>query len=629
MAWTPKDSLELYNVLNWGHHFFNINDSGHITIDPRKDGNLIDLKELVDDAQSKGLALPLLIRFSDILEARIQKIYHCFENAIAEFNYQGQYYGVYPIKVNPQQQVVEEIVRFGAPYRFGLEAGSKPELHAVLAMMDHPNALIICNGYKDESYIRLALLAQKLERRVFLVVEKLHELEIIIRVARELGIRPMIGLRIKLTTEGSGFWSTSGGEFSKFGLAPSEVVRAVELAASADMLSCIELLHFHIGSQITNIRNIKEALKEIGRFYSELYRMGCSIGYIDVGGGLGVDYDGTRSTSASSVNYSIQEYANDIVYHLYEICEQENLPHPHLISESGRALTAHHSVMVLNVFATSAAETWDFSEEIGEEYDITTQNLYEILSALESDNCIEHWHDALELKEQVLDKFSLGLVPLSERAKAEKIFWSIAHKVNHFVQSMEHIPQELHLLSERIASQYFCNFSVFQSIPDSWAINQVFPMMPIHRLEEEPTLTTTLHDVTCDSDGKVGQFIQYRKVESVLPVHASNDQPYLIGIFLVGAYQEILGDMHNLFGDTNAVHVALNDNGGWRYEQIIKGDKITDVLDYVQFKDEDLLERISRLVGISMGKGLMQTHEAKEFMEYYRTGLYEYTYPNH
>ena len=624
--WSIEEAEKLYRIREWGNNFFRINAKGHVEVVPHKMGTAIDLKELADDVQTKqNLGLPVLIRFSDILESQIERLDSCFRKACSDFGYRGKYFGVYPIKVNQQRQVIEEMVRFGKNYNFGLEAGSKPELHAVLAMMENPAALIVCNGYKDDAFIRMALMGQKLDRKIIIVVEKLNELDTIIRISKELKIRPQIGLRIKLITAGSGRWESSGGEFSKFGLSASEMVVAIETAKREGVLECVELLHVHLGSQITNIRQIKQGMKEVSRYYGELFKSGCNIQYVDVGGGLGVDYDGSRSTNQASINYSAQEYANDIVYSLLEICEREKLPHPNIVSESGRALTAHHSIMLFDVLETSSLPTWDITIEITEKDEPFTRFLFEILQRIKGTSPIlEDWHDALELRDQAVDKFRLGLASLESRAKAERLFWSIARQVYQTFRNTNSSPDEISTLKERLAEKYFCNFSIFQSIPDSWAIDQIFPIMPIHRLNEFPDREATLQDITCDSDGKVDQFMGET---NAIPLHAVHpDQQYVLGIFLVGAYQEILGDLHNLFGDTNTVHVALDGKGGWRYEQVIRGENVSDVLEYVQFDSNELVARMEKLIKTSKDKGCISTKEGKALLALYRDGLQGYTY---
>ncbi|MCA9482469.1 MAG: biosynthetic arginine decarboxylase [Nitrospina sp.] len=626
--WTIEKSRELYNIDGWGAGYFGINPEGHLYVKPDKSRkHSIDLKSLVDDIQSRGYALPALIRFSDILKSSIEQLSSAFEKAIAEHNYTGSYHGVYPIKVNQQRQVVEEIVRFGREHNFGLEAGSKPELQTILAIMDNPKALLICNGYKDETFIRMALMGQKLGKKVFIVVERLNELNIIAQVAQELNVKPNIGLRIKLVSSGSGRWAASGGEHSKFGLGPQEIVKAIEIAREQNLLECIQLIHFHLGSQITNIRKIKRSLNEIGRFYSELYKMGCGIQYIDVGGGLGVDYDGTRSTFSSSTNYTVQEYANDVVYHLWEMCEQEELPHPNLISESGRALTAHHAILVFNVLDVSTFPEWDDSIEIGEEAPSVVQELHYVLEQASNKNLTESWHDAIDLKEQAQNQFLMGIITLPDKALCDRIFWGISRKVQELSARLKYLPEELKNLRQNLADKYFCNFSVFQSVPDSWAIDQVFPIVPLQRLNEKPTRDAQLMDLTCDSDGIIDEFIGNRNTEKTMPVHAIHPgDPYRIGIFLTGAYQEILGDLHNLFGDTNAFHVSLKEDGTWNYEQIIEGEDVADVLNYVSFRADELAGRMAGFLIHAVQNGSISQAEADWFLQFYRESLAGYTY---
>lgn len=626
--WTIEKSLELYNIEGWGSGYFGINPEGHMVVRPGKSSqHTIDLKNLVDDIQAKGYSLPVLIRFSDILKSSIAELADAFQTASREHNYTGTYHGVYPIKVNQQRQVVEEIVKFGRPYNIGLEAGSKPELHAILAIMDNPEALLICNGYKDEAFIRLALMGQKLGKKVFIVVERLSELKIIVRVSKELDIRPNIGLRIKLVTAGSGRWASTGGENSKFGLSPIELVEALDIAKEENIVDCIRLIHFHLGSQITNIRRIKTSLKEICRYYSELMRQGFNIEYIDVGGGLGVDYDGSRSTFASSANYTVQEYANDVVYHLYEICEEEDLPHPNIISESGRALTAYHSMLVFNVLDVASFPGLDHDLTIGDEAPTVVQDLHYVWGQASNKNIIESWHDAVDLKDQAQNQFFLGLISLKDRALADQLFWGICRKIQDMASRLKYMPDELKNLPQKMADKYFCNFSVFQSLPDSWAIDQVFPIVPIQRLNEEPTRQGTLMDLTCDSDGVIDGFIGAQNTEKTLPLHpVQPGEPYRIGIFLTGAYQEILGDLHNLFGDTNTVHISMNKDGTLKYEQIIEGENVADVLDYVQFRADELAGRMAGFLIHSVRDGNISQDEADRFLTLYKEGLAGYTY---
>ena len=627
--WTIDEAREHYNIKGWGEGYFDINSKGNIVVRPnKKSAHHIDLKELVDDIQSKGYSLPVLIRFSDILKASIANLANSFQNSIEEYGFEGQYHGVYPIKVNQQRQVVEEIVKFGQPFNIGLEAGSKPELHAILAILDNPEALLICNGYKDEAFIRLALMSQKLGKKVFIVVEKLDELTLIEKAAGELGVQPNIGLRIKLVSAGQGRWSSSAGEYSKFGLNTIELMEALEIAKSKNILDCVKLIHFHLGSQITNIRRIKDSLKEVGRFYSELMKFGCNIQYIDVGGGLGIDYDGSRSTFASSTNYSVQEYANNVVYHLLEICKAEDLPHPNIISESGRAMTAHHSVLVVNVLDVTSFPEWSDQIGIADDAPEVVKEIFDVLDSTSNKNLIESWHDAVHLKDEAQNQFLLGLISLNDRAMAERIYWGIGRKIEKLSSRLKFLPDDIRSLKAKLADKYFCNFSVFQSVPDSWAIDQVFPVVPLHRLHEEPDRDATLEDITCDSDGRIDTFIgTHRGTENTLRVHSLQPgENYPLCIFLTGAYQEILGGLHNLFGDTNTVHVSLKEDGSLNYEQIIEGEDVTDVLDYVQFSADELAGRIDGFLIGCVQRGVVTQKEADDFLALYKAGLNGYTY---
>ncbi|MBL7974645.1 MAG: biosynthetic arginine decarboxylase [Candidatus Kapabacteria bacterium] len=627
--WRVEDSVELYNVLGWGINYFNINDKGNVVVMPRKEhGPAIDLKELMDDLALKDITAPVLVRFPDILDNRIEKISGCFDNAAKEYGYKGKYYNVYPIKVNQQRPVVEEIVRHGKKFNIGLEAGSKPELHAVLPIMDNPEALIICNGYKDEDYIELALLAMKMGKRIFLVVEKLNELKLIISVARRLNVKPNIGIRIKLASSGSGKWEESGGDQSKFGLNATELLEAIELAKEEGILDWLRLIHFHLGSQITNIRKIKSGLKEVSQFYVQLKKMGCNVEFVDIGGGLGVDYDGSRTAVASSINYSIQEYANDAIYTMMDASDKHYLPHPNVITEAGRALTAHHSVLLFNVLESASVPTWDDEDHtISDDDHELVKELHSLLQKMAPRNMLETWHDAQQAREETLDFFSLGMIDLQTRARAERLFWTIATEVHRLSMDMKQIPEELRQLSKLLADKYFCNFSLFQSLPDSWAIDQLFPILPIMNHHVKPSRVATLQDITCDSDGKIDHFIGYRDFAQYLPVHEfKKEETYYLGVFLVGAYQEILGDLHNLFGDTNAVHIICNDNGGYDIEQIIEGETVEDVLDYVQFSAKKLVRTMESWVSQSVKDKVISLQEGKEFLAIYRSGLYGYTY---
>lgn len=624
--WRIEDSAELYNITGWGLKYFSINDNGHVQVTPREGCASVDLKELMDELQIRDITAPVLLRFPDILDNRIEKISRCFKQAAEEYKYGAQNFIIYPIKVNQMRQVVDEIVSHGKKFNIGLEAGSKPELHAVLATNIDEHNLIICNGYKDENYVELALLAQKMGRRIFLVVEKLNELHLIARLAKRIGVRPNIGIRIKLSSSGSGKWEESGGDHSKFGLNSSELLEAVDALAKYKMEDCLKLIHFHIGSQITKIRRIKNALREATQFYVQLTKMGFSIDFIDIGGGLGVDYDGTRSSaSENSMNYSIQEYANDAISAIVDACEKNGLKQPNVITESGRSLSAHHSILIIETLETTQLPVWNDNEEVSDSDHELARELYQIWDRLGQQSLLESWHDALQIREEALDRFSLGMLDLHTRAQIEKLFWSVARKVNDIAKTMKHVPEELRI-SKMLPDKYFCNFSLFQSLPDSWAIDQMFPIMPISRLDEKPTRTATIQDVTCDSDGKINCFISSHGFSNALPIHPiKNGESYYLGVFLVGAYQEILGDMHNLFGDTNTVHVSVHKDG-YEIEQIIDGETVAEVLDYVQYNPKKLVRNVETWVTRSMKSGKITPEEGREFLSNYRSGLYGYTY---
>ncbi|MDY5900931.1 MAG: biosynthetic arginine decarboxylase [Candidatus Limisoma sp.] len=624
--WRVEDSAELYNINGWGLKYFSINDKGHVQVTPREDYASVDLKELMDELQVRDITAPVLLRFPDILDNRIEKISRCFGQAAGEYGYTAQNFIIYPIKVNQMRQVVEEIVSHGRKFNIGLEAGSKPELHAVLATNIDESSLIICNGYKDENYIELALLAQKMGRRIYIVVEKLNELRLIATLAKRLGVRPNVGIRIKLSSSGSGKWEESGGDQSKFGLNSSELLEALEILEKQKMTDCLKLIHFHIGSQITKIRRIKNALREATQFYVQLTKMGFDIDFIDIGGGLGVDYDGTRSSaSESSMNYSIQEYANDAVSALVDVCDKNGIKQPNIITESGRSLSAHHSLLIFEALETTQLPIWNDNEEVAADDHELARELYDIWDKLNQQRLLESWHDALQIREEALDLFSLGMLDLRTRAQIEKLFWSVARDVNDLARGMKHVPDELKI-SKMLPDKYFCNFSLFQSLPDSWAIDQMFPIMPISRLDEKPTRTATIQDITCDSDGKICNFISDHGVSNALPIHPlRNNESYYIGVFLVGAYQEILGDMHNLFGDTTAVHISVYADH-YEIDQIIDGETVAEVLDYVQYNPKKLVRNVETWVTQSMKKGKITPEEGREFLSNYRSGLYGYTY---
>ena len=629
--WRVEDSAELYNINGWGLKYFSINEKGHMRVTPKQTYTGVDLVEVMEELRQRNISAPVLLRFPDILDNRIEKISSCFKKAAKEYDYQAQNFIIYPVKVNQMEPVVRELVTHGRKFNIGLEAGSKPELHAVLAMnmgKISENSLIICNGYKDENYVELALLAQKMGRRIFLVVEKLNELKLITSVAKRLNIRPNVGIRIKLSSSGSGKWEESGGDRSKFGLNTSELQTAMEFLQANKMMDCLKLIHFHIGSQVTKIRRIKNALREACQFYVQLTQLGFDIDFIDIGGGLGVDYDGTRnSASENSMNYSIQEYVNDSVYQLVDACNKNGIKHPNIITESGRSLTAHHSVLVVEVLETASLPQWDDSRDhLREDENELVRDLYEIYDKINMARLLEDWHDALQIREEALDRFSLGLLDLRTRAMVEKLFWSVAREVNMLVSDMKHAPEELRGVAKMLPEKYFCNFSLFQSLPDSWAIDQVFPVVPLSRLAERPDKLATIQDITCDSDGKIGNFISNQGFSHYLPVHQLKEgEHYYLGVFLVGAYQEILGDLHNLFGDTNAVHIDVYKDH-YEIDQVIDGETVAEVLDYVQFSPKELVRNVESWVAESIRAKKITADEGNEFVRNYRSGLYGYTY---
>ncbi|MBP3822104.1 MAG: biosynthetic arginine decarboxylase [Bacteroidaceae bacterium] len=625
--WRIEDSEELYNIKGWGVNYFGINDKGHVYVTPKKNSVQVDLKEVIDELATRHVTAPVLLRFPDILDNRIEKTDECFRKAAKEYDYQAEHFIIFPIKVNQMRPVVEEIISHGKRYNLGLEAGSKPELHAVLATNMDSDSLIICNGHKDQNFIELALLAQKMGKRVFLVIEKLPELKIIAETAQQLGVRPNLGIRIKLAANGSGKWSESGGDASKFGLNSSELLMALQLLDEMGLRDCLKLLHFHIGSQITKIRRISTALREAAQFYVQLHAMGFGIEFIDCGGGLGVDYDGTRSSnSESSVNYSIQEYVNDCVWTLVEAANANGIPHPNIITEGGRSLTAHHSVLVVDVLESVSAPQMPEDFQPGEKDHKLVHDLTEIWDKLSTRSLLEDWHDAEDIREEALDLFRHGIIDLRTRAQIESLYWAISHEVAELAHHQKHVPDELRALDKQMADKYFCNFSLFQSMPDSWALDQLFPIMPIARLGEQPTRSATLQDITCDSDGKITTYVNGGHQTNYIPLHpVKADEHYYIGVFLVGAYQEILGNMHNLFGDTNAVHITVG-RDDYEIEQIIDGETVADVLEYVQYDPKKLVRRLEIWVSRAVKDGKITESEGKEFISNYRAGLYGYTY---
>lgn len=625
--WTIEDSNELYNMSGWGTSYFGINEKGDVYVTPCKDDTQIDLHDVMDELSLRDITPPVLLRFPDILDNRIEKTWSCFKKASDEYGFTGENFIIYPIKVNQMQPVVEEIISHGRKFNLGLEAGSKPELHAVIAVQCQSDSLIICNGYKDQSYIELALLAQKMGKRIFIVVEKLNELEIIAKAAKKLNVRPNLGIRIKLASSGSGKWEESGGDASKFGLTSSELLKALEILEKKEMKDCLRLIHFHIGSQITKIRRIQTALREASQFYIQLHKMGYNVDFVDCGGGLGVDYDGTRSpNSESSVNYSIQEYVNDCIYTFVEAANRNGIQHPNIITESGRSLSAHHSVLVIDVLETVSLPEMDDEFEPGEASHPLVKDLYDIWDNLNPRTMLEDWHDAEQIRDEALDLFSHGIVDLQTRAEIERMYWSVCREINSLAKSLKHTPEELKNLDKILADKYFCNFSLFQSLPDAWAVDQLFPIVPLQRLNERPTRSATLQDITCDSDGKITNFVTNRNISHILPVHTlRKNEPYYLGVFLVGAYQEILGDMHNLFGDTNAAHITVKD-GRYHIDQIFDGETVEEVLNYVQYNPKKLVRQLEVWVTKSVKQGKISLEEGKEFLSNYRSGLYGYTY---
>ena len=632
--WTPKKSKELYGIETWGRGYFDINERGNVIICPRgENGPKVDLMELTNDLKERGIRSPMLLRFPDITKERIKLLNECFAKAINEYNYKGRYQGVYPIKVNQQRHLVEEIIRFGETHSLGLECGSKPELLVVLAMLNNPKSIVICNGFKDAEYIETAILSRKLGRNTIIVVERLEELTLILRAARKFNTRPKIGLRAKLQSKGSGRWIDSGGDRSKFGLTTSEIFTAFETLKKEDMLNCLDLVHFHVGSQIPSIKQIKNALKEGVQIYAELHKMGAYPSYLDVGGGLGIDYDGT-GLSDSSVNYTEQEYANDVISLVQSICEEKNAPMPTIVTESGRATVAHHSVLVFDVLGLNKVAQPGPIPEVKETDHKVVHELRDIYNNLTISNLRENYNDLNDLKDNTLQLFTFGLLSLAEKATVETLFWSISTKMAKLVENdVDHEEIKNHL-TEVLSDTYFCNFSVFQSLPDSWAVDQIFPVMPIHRHTETPNKQTMLVDLTCDSDGKIAKYLCLEDgvPKTTLPVHELKpDAPYYMGAFLVGAYQEILGDLHNLFGDTDAVHVSISQDG-YQIEHVVEGDTVAEVLSYVQYNREELINRIRKASESSIVNNTMSKQEAKMLIQLYQEGLSGYTYleePDH
>ena len=622
--WSIADSLELYSIDRWSSGYFSVNGDGNIEVQPRgKGGGSVDLKALTDELQKRGIQLPLLIRFSDILRSRIELLNNAFD-----MSYQGQYRGVYPIKVNQSRVVVEEIIDYGRPFHYGLEAGSKPELLAVMAMHQDEQALVVCNGYKDEEYIRTALLASKLGPTVVIVAEKPTEIDHIHKVAQQLGVKPSIGIRARLSARGSGKWQQSGGDRSKFGLSAAEMLEAVDKLRGWGELDCLRLLHYHLGSQISNIRSIKTAMREAARFYVEMVKLGCTgLKYVDVGGGLGVDYDGSQTNFASSMNYTVQEYANDVVFEVQQVCQEAGVPHPDIVSESGRAVSAYHSVLIVDVLEVSGAADYSVPTELAGDAPQQVRNLYDTYQHVSPKNLLESYHDAAQYRDEALQLFNLGHLSLNGRVQCDQLYWAISRKILGFLGDVKEVPEDLEHLERNLGDTYFLNFSMFQSLPDHWAVDQLFPIVPIHRLNERPVRKGVLADITCDSDGKIDAFIDPRDVKKVLELHQmQNGDPYYLGIFLVGAYQEILGDLHNLFGDTNCVHVSIDEHGLYTIEEVFPGDTVTDVLQYVNYSAPGLMKKLRQNVEVALRKGLMTLEESKQLIDSYQSGLTGYTY---
>jgi len=633
--WDIQTARSLYNIDRWGAKYFDINAGGHVVAMPLHEaGAAVDLTDVVEEAKARGLKFPLLIRFQDILRHRVQSINEAFRGSIAEFNYQGKYRGVFPIKVNQLREVVEEILDAGKPYGFGLEVGSKPELFAGLALQSEPDSLIICNGYKDPNFIRMALMGIKLGKKVIMVVEKLEELKQIISVSRPFGVEPLIGIRLRLLSKGAGKWAESAGENAKFGLSTVELLAAAELLKSENLSHCFKLIHFHIGSQVPDILTVKKAVQEAARFYGKLYKMGFPVEYIDVGGGLGVDYDGSRSAFDSSTNYTLQEYTNDVVYYIGDVCNAEKVPHPDIVSESGRALVAHHSVLIVEVFGAIGKIRQDVKFNYTENENPLVKELLDIQKNICKLNKFEAYHDALERREDAHNMFTLGMLELPDKAKIEHLYWEISQEVVRSFRGQAYIPEEIRQLEDSLSDQYLCNFSVFQSLLDHWALGQLFPIMPISRLNERPTREATLVDITCDSDGQINKFIDLRDVLDTLPLHElsmnGNGQlePYYLGFFLMGAYQDIMGDLHNLFGRVNEVHVFLDadEPTGYYVEEVIEGNTIIQTLSAVQYDENELKRQMKAQVDAAIKSDKLKPSEAMRLLDEYERGLKDYTY---
>ncbi|MFQ5628765.1 MAG: biosynthetic arginine decarboxylase [bacterium] len=627
--WHIQDSIDLYQVNEWGGGFFRINGKGHVEVRPKRDEKAaIDLKVLIDEVQTRGIQLPILLRFSDILQERIRELHGSFENAIKEYNYQTHYQGVYPIKVNQQRHVVESIVKAGRKHHLGLEAGSKPELLTVMSILDDPDALIVCNGYKDEKFLQLALLGCKLGMKIIIVIEKFSEIEKLLALAKSLGVAPMIGLRVKLSSKGAGRWEASGGDRAKFGLGAFEILETIKLLRKNRRLENLQLLHYHLGSQICSVSTLRAALREAGRYFVELQKLGANLQYFDIGGGLAVDYDGSRTNFHSSANYSMQEYANTVVYEIMQICDENDVVHPVIVSESGRAITAYHSVLVTNALGVAAMPVARNAKPNLQNAPSQIDDLWDIYNAITTKNFQESYHDVLDMREQLLDLFKLGYIGLQWRAVGESLVGACLQKIFQITRRSDYVPEELQKLERDLADIYFCNLSIFQSLPDSWAVGHIFPIMPIHRLNEKPGHNAVLADITCDSDGKIDKFAELRDVRPTLAVHPFKaSEEYVLGFFLVGAYQEILGDLHNLFGDNNAVHISWDDEDEtYSIDHVEYGDTVTEVLNYVQQSSEKLINRFRAKVERSVRRKQVSISDSREILDIYRSGFDGYTY---
>ena len=628
IRWTPENAAELYGIQNWGTGYFDISEKGEVVVRPggSNSSTFVSIMDLIAGLKARGHDLPVLLRFADILSSRILQLYECFNNAIRDYHYKGVYRGVYPIKVNQQKQVVAEIVEFGRPFHHGLEAGSKAELLAAIAFTDDPEALIICNGYKDEEFIDLALNALKMGQQTILVIERQDELPLILNQAARKGIRPRLGLRVKLSSRAGGHWDGSGGDRSMFGINAAQIIEIIDRLRKENMLDCLQMLHYHLGSQVSNIRKIRSALREAGRVYAEMAREGAAMGMINIGGGLAVDYDGSHTNFSSSRNYTEQEYASDVVEALMSVATEAGIPHPTIISESGRALVAHHSVLVFNVLSSSKFEPLNNTDKMPDNYNDMLNNLIDVRNSLPTKNLQECYHDAVFYRDEIRAIFEHGDLSLRERAFAENIFWDIVCKLAQECKARKYVPEELQGLETAIADLYYCNFSVFQSLPDSWAIDHLFPVMPIHRLNEMPTRQATLADITCDSDGKIDRFIDLHDVKSTLPVHELRGEPYYLGVFLVGAYQETLGDIHNLMGDTNILHVRIGKDGNVEYTHEIAGDTVADVLSYVEYDTRDMIDNVRVIAEKAVRDNRITPEDRREIMSAYENGMRGYTY---